>query len=97
MTAGHLGEWIAAQVFDIELEKTASAAALDGRFRSGPLQGRAVNVKWYLQREGVLDIRTAGDLDYYLVMTGPASAAASSHGRRRPWRIDSVYLFEAAA
>jgi hypothetical protein len=36
MTSGHLGEWIAAQVFDIELERSAATAAIDGRFRSGP-------------------------------------------------------------
>ena len=50
MTSGHLGEWIAAQVFDIELERSASTAAIDGRFRSGPLQGRSVNVKWSSSR-----------------------------------------------
>jgi hypothetical protein len=37
MTAGHLGEWIASRVFDIELEVSASAAAIDGRFRAGAL------------------------------------------------------------
>ena len=49
MTAGHLGEWIAAQIFDIELEASAVTAAVDGQFRSGPLLGRTVNVKWYLK------------------------------------------------
>ena len=34
MTSGHLGEWIAAQVFDIELEASAVAAGIDGHFRS---------------------------------------------------------------
>jgi hypothetical protein len=97
MTSGHLGEWIAAQIFDIELESTATATAVDGRFRSGPLEGRTVNVKWYLQREGVLDMTAAETLDEYLVMTGPVSAAASSRGRTRPWRIDAVYLFDAQA
>lgn len=53
MTAGHLGQWIAAQAFDIELETSAITAAIDGRFRAGPLQGRTVNVKWYLKREGL--------------------------------------------
>ncbi len=43
MTSGHLGEWIAARVFDIELEASAVAAGIDGRFRSDPLQGRTVN------------------------------------------------------
>src|SRR5687768_3076419 len=95
MTSGHLGEWIASQVFDIELEASASAAGIDGRFRSGPLRGRTVNVKWYLKREGMLDMTRSEVLDEYLVMTGPVSAAASSHGRTRPWRIDSVYLFDA--
>jgi hypothetical protein len=52
MTSGHLGEWIAAQVFDIELEASAVAAGIDGIFRSGPLGGATVNVKWYLKREG---------------------------------------------
>jgi hypothetical protein len=34
---GHLGEWIAAQIFDIELETSASREAVDGRFRTGRL------------------------------------------------------------
>jgi hypothetical protein len=37
MAIGHLGEWIAAQVFDIELETSASRAAIDGRFKTGSL------------------------------------------------------------
>ena len=94
MTSGHLGEWIGAQVFDIELEASAVAAGIDG-FRSGPLQGRTVNVKWYLKREGLLDTTEAAALDYYLVLTGPPSAAASSRGTTRPWRIEAVFLFDA--
>jgi hypothetical protein len=93
MTAGHLGEWIAAQVFDIELEQSAAAGAIDGRFRSGPLQGRTVNVKWYLKQEGLLDMSESSALDYYLVLTGPRSAALTSRGGTRPWRIDHVCLF----
>ena len=95
MTSGHLGEWIAAEIFDVELEKSASAAARDGHFRSGPLQGRSVNIKWYLQREGILDLTSPLMPDEYLVMTGPARAATSSQGGTRPWRLDSVYLFDA--
>ncbi|CAN5649904.1 hypothetical protein BH18ACT7_BH18ACT7_11070 [soil metagenome] len=45
MTAGHAGEWIAAQVFDIELEMSASQSAIDKRFRGSPLVGRSVNIK----------------------------------------------------
>ena len=33
-------------------------------------------------------------LDHYLVLAGPRSAAASSKGGTRPWRIDAVYLFD---
>jgi len=95
MTSGHLGEWIAAQVFDVELEASAVAAGIDGHFRSGPLQGRTVNVKWYLKREGLLDTTESAALDYYLVLTGPSSAAASSRGTTRSWRIEAVFLFDA--
>ncbi len=49
---GHLGEWIAAQVFGIELERHATAKGIDGRFADG----RTVNIKWYLKREGLLDL-----------------------------------------
>lgn len=95
MTAGHLGEWIAATIFDIELEHSAVTAALDGRFRRGTLAGRTVNIKWYLKREGLLDIATSGPVDHYLVLTGPKGPSGSSRGLTRPWRIDEVYLFDA--
>jgi hypothetical protein len=95
MTSGHLGEWIASEVFDVELEQSAVATAIDGRFRSGPLQGRTVNIKWYLKREGLLDTTESGRLDYYLVLTGPPSAAASSRDATRPWCIEAVFLFDA--
>jgi hypothetical protein len=58
------------------------------------LAGKTVNVKWYLKQEGVLDMSLSDALDYYLVLTGPRSAAASSKGGTRPWRIDAVYLFD---
>lgn len=95
MTSGHLGEWIASQVFDISLEPTATATAIDGRFRSGPLQGRTVNVKWYLKREGLLDMAESDQLDYYLVLTGPPSGAVSSRDATRPWCIEAAFLFDA--
>jgi hypothetical protein len=95
MTAGHLGEWIATQVFGAELETSAAAPAIDGRFGAGPLQGRTVNVKWYPKRDGLLDMTESTTLDYYLVLTGPRSAATSSRGSLRPWCIEAVYLFDA--
>lgn len=95
MTAGHLGEWIASRVFDIELEVSATAAAIDGRFRTGSLAGETVNVKWYLKREGILDMSVSDKLDNYLVLAGPRSAEMTSRGGTRPWQIDAVYLFDA--
>ena len=83
MTSGHLGEWIASEIFDIELEPSAVAAGFDGSFRSGPLHGQTVNIKWYLKREGLLDTSESVRLDYYLVLAGPRSAAASSRGSTR--------------
>lgn len=92
---GHLGEWIAAEVFDIDLEASAVARAVDGRFASGPLAGSTVNIKWYGKREGLLDMTEDPSLDYYLVLTGPRGPAASSRGSTRPMLIHAVYLFEA--
>ena len=80
MTSGHLGEWIAAKVFGSELGASAVAAGIDGRFRSGPLQGRTVNIKWYLKSEGMLETTESAALGYYLVLSGPPSAAVSSRG-----------------
>jgi hypothetical protein len=95
VTAGHLGEWIASQIFGIALNKSAAAQGFDGRFGPGPLQGRTVNIKWYMKRTGLLDTTAFPGLDYYLVLTGPPSPSGSSRGITRPWCIQAVFLFEA--
>src|SRR5713226_8567296 len=92
---GHVGEYIAAHIFDITLERSARKRARDGRFMAGALAGRTVNVKWYGKQEGVLDLHARGAPDYYLALTGPAGSAVSSRGTTRPWVIQSVYLFDA--
>lgn len=97
MTSGHLGEWIAAQIFDIQLFSSATTEAIDGHFSSGPLKDRGVNVKWYLQQEGLLDMTMSQQPYDYLVMAGPTRPAGTSAGQSRPWQIDSVYLFDAQA
>jgi len=97
MTAGHLGEWIASEVFGLERNKAANTKAIDGIFLTGALAGKTVNVKWYLKREGILDMSPSDDLDYYLVLTGPIASAGSSVLGTRPWRIDAVYLIDAKA
>src|SRR5436190_16511565 len=48
---GHLGEYIAARVFDITLEESAINKGFDGRFCKGPLVGKSVNVKWYAKKD----------------------------------------------
>lgn len=92
---GHVGEYIAAHIFDITLERSARKRARDGRFMAGALAGHTVNVKWYGKQEGVLDLHARGAPDYYLALTGPAGSASSSRGATRPWVIQSVYLFDA--
>jgi hypothetical protein len=96
-TLGHVGEFIASQVFAIRLQQSASGKGLDGHFTEGPLSGKSVNIKWYGKLEGLLDINPKAVPDFYLVMTGPRSAAVSSRGTARPWVIDQVFLFDADA
>ncbi len=52
--AGHLGEWIAAQIFDIALESSAVAKGIDGRFTSAPLEGRTVTSSGTPSAKGTL-------------------------------------------
>ena len=92
---GHVGEFIAARIFDIELEPSANKPGYDGRFGSGPLAQKSVDVKYYSRWETMLDINIKHTPDYYLVLAGPKSAAASSKGTGRSWAVDNVFLFEA--
>lgn len=94
---GHAGEYIAAAVFGIRLEQSASCKGSDGVFVAGPLAERSVNVKWYGKHEGLLDINPHGQCDFYLVLAGPGSVALSSRGSTRPWVISSVFLFDVPA
>jgi hypothetical protein len=91
---GHVGEFIAARIFGIRLHASATHAESDGVFVDGPLAGRSVNVKWYLKREGIIDVGPGGGCDYHLVMTGPHVAAVRTVGATRPWVIEAVYLFD---
>jgi hypothetical protein len=93
---GHIGEWIAAQIFGVKLEDSASQAGIDGCFTEPPLVGRTVNVKFYGVRTNVLDMKEIGKPQpgFYLAMTGPKAAAASSRGCARPCVIREVFLFE---
>ena len=92
---GHAGEFIVSQIFDIKLMESAAHKAIDDYFRSGPLMGKSVNIKWYGYQEGLLDITPDALPDFYLVLTGPKKTSASSRGGTRPWLIHHIYLFDA--
>lgn len=88
--AGNIGEYVAARVFGIDLERSGSHAGYDGVFRDPPLGGKTVNVKTYSRNEWILDF-SGHHCDYYLVMTGPPGPAQD-----RAWIVDTVYLFDTA-
>jgi hypothetical protein len=94
---GHLGEWIAQQIFGVAIDPLANRQAIDGTFTWGPPEvvDRTVNVKWYAKRSNILDMSPRGEVDYYLVLCGPREAARSSVGMLRPLTVDAVYLFDA--
>jgi hypothetical protein len=92
---GHAGEYIAAAIFRIDLHQSATHKGSDGLFTTGDLAGRSVNIKWYSKQSGLLDMNAEALPDDYLVLAGPKTTAASSRGATAPWRIESVYLFDA--
>jgi len=91
---GHTGEYIAANIFDIQLVESASEKGIDGHFMSGSLAGRSVNIKWYTVRQNLLDLTLESPPDYYLVMTGAKAGALSCRGQVYPATVSSVFLFE---
>jgi len=92
----HIAEFIASEVFGIELQVSASNKGFDGRFCQGNLTGRTVNIKWRGKNDGTLNLSPAvPPPDFYLVLAGATSAPGSSRGKDRPWLIEAVYLFDA--
>ncbi len=87
-TAGNIGEYVAARVFGIRLERSGSNPGHDGVFEDGPLAGKTVNVGTHSRHESMLDVGPH-PCDFYLVLTGSPGPA-----RNPPWGIDSVFLFE---
>lgn len=98
---GHIGEFIAAKIFGIELAQSAANKGHDGHFLKGPLVGQTVNIKFHAKRSNMLNLPqiaepTMAELpNYYLVLTGPRSSAGTSRGTHRPLVIEKVFLFEA--
>ena len=92
---GHIGEFVASRIFDIELFESAVNKGSDGHFREGGLAGKSVNIKKYSLSQGILDIRPDALPNCYLVLAGPKTPPASSQGTVQPWTIASVFLFDA--
>jgi hypothetical protein len=97
----HVGEFIAATVFHIRLELSASAKGMDGRFTAespgglAGLEGKSVNIKFYGRQDWVLDLCTEGTPpDYYLVLVGPRFRGLRNKADARPLAIDAVHLFD---
>lgn len=90
---GHLGEYIASKIFDIDLNVSATQKGHDGVFKSGSLEGKTVNVKLYSKRESLLDVNLDSPPDYYLVLSGPKIVEMSSKNTIRPLILASVFLF----
>jgi hypothetical protein len=97
--AGHIAEFVAAAIFDIELMTNAAHKAIDGHFRSGPLAKKSVNIKYKSGNDGLLNtvqsVRLNDHPDFYLVLAGPRYGAISTKGMTVPWVIREVFLFEA--
>ena len=69
--SGHFGEFIVTQVFDVELHDSAVQKGSDGRFTNASHEGKTVEIKYYPKLEGLLDMKTDSQPDFYLVLTGP--------------------------
>ncbi len=55
-----------------------------------------MDIKKYSKDQGLLDVPLSALPDFFLVLTGARTTAASSRGTTAPWTIESVYLIEAA-
>jgi hypothetical protein len=98
--AGHIAEYVAAAIFDIQLEEMATNKAFDGRFKAGPFSGQSVNIKYKSGNDGLLNttasFKQADHPDWYLVLAGPRVGAIGSKGLSAPWVVREVFLFRAA-
>ena len=91
-TIANIGEYIAEQVFSVELEKSKTQRGYDGKFTKGALRGRTVNIKIAREREGYIDWRDDALPEYFLIITGPKRTKRANPAR--PIHITNVYLFE---
>ena len=103
MDKGPFGEFVASQIFDLDLNLNAAKKGYDGYFTVGdykgePLKGRKVEIKYYTKCDRSLDLKTGVEKPaFYLVMTGPPKRDNEDKDTPAPWVIESVFLFETEA
>ena len=96
---GRIAEFVAAQIFDIELARTFVNKAIDGWFRSpASLASASVNVKYRSRSSKRLDNENSADPNdhprYYLAFRGPKLLKGPASEKTLPFVIDSVYIFD---
>lgn len=95
--SGHIAEFIAASIFEIDLMPSANHKHYDGRFLPGSLENQTVNIKYRSLHMGALNMGTSGVVrnhpDWYLVLAGPTTKPGPSKHTTTPWTIAQAYLF----
>lgn len=92
--ANNIGEYIASIIFRITLDEAGKRRGYDGRFSSGPLTGKTVDVQWHPRHDGLMNIKSDAFPDYYLILAGPPATPTSIAS---PWVIESIFLFHASS
>jgi hypothetical protein len=93
VSLGSVGEYIAAQIFAINLTTSALHNQFAGTFANQPGAGKTVDVQWCPRREGFLNIHSEPAPDYLLVLAGPRPESSTTRALVNPWLISSVHLF----
>jgi hypothetical protein len=99
---GRIAEFVASEIFDIELEEKFVTKAIDGKFRSPlNLKGATVNIKYRSSSSLRLNLINSDDPsdhpDFYLALRGPFVAKSPNSEKVLPFVINSVYLFSATS
>ena len=94
-STGHIGEYLAKEIFEIVLDKSAAKKGVDGTFDKDGLKG-SVNIKYYTSDYRFLIIDACRDNrpDYFLIFRGSSIKKTSSKDIYYPLDIHSVHLFE---
>ena len=94
---GHVGEWIAQEIFKVKAGKIRESEGLRRpvyRRSAGRTDGECEVVR---QARGAARHQSSQRPGQYLVLTGPKAEATTSKGQTRPLVITEVFLFDASA